>query len=133
MSTLSNEDYARKVDEICQDSKPELPVVYHDPDGDCIEVLIETVRYYAERVDDLVTVYYSEENEEIIGCLLKGIKRIFDSDPKTQIILHAGRMRLSDFFLIGFLQQKTADLHIYQKLRECAEKYQIETELCSYS
>lgn len=133
MSALSNEEYAKKVTKICKNSKAELPIVYHDPDGDCIEVLMQNEPYYAERIDDLVTVYYSEANEEIIGCLIKGINKIFNNDPKTRIILHAGRIRLSDFFLVGFLAQKTADLRIYQKLRECVEQYNIEAELCSYS
>lgn len=133
MSALSNEEYEKEVMEICKDSKTELPIVYYDPDGDCIEVLVKTEPFYSERIDDLVTVYYSEANEEIIGCLIKGIKKILDHDPKTQIIVHAGRIRLSDFFLVGFLAQKTADLRIYQKLRECVEQYNIETELFSYS
>ena len=132
MSALSNEEYAKKVLEVCKDAKPELPFAYHDPDGDCIEVLVGADPFYSERIDDLVTVYYSETNREIIGCLIKGVKRILDNDPKTQIIVHAGRIRLSDFFLLGFLTQKSADLRMYQKLRECVEQYHMEAELCGH-
>ncbi len=129
MSDLSNKDYAKEVMQICGNSNIKLPTVYHDPDGDCIEVLVSAGPFYAERIDDLVTVYYSEANEKIVGCLIKGIKKLFDKDPKTRIILHAGKVRLSDFFLVGFLTQKAANLHIYQKLRECVEQYNMETEL----
>jgi len=129
MSALSNEDYTKEVMKICSNPKIKAPNVYHDPDGDCIEVLVSAEPFYAERIDDLVTVYYSEASEEIVGCLIKGIKKLLDKDPKTQIILHAGKVRLSDFFLVGFLTQKAANLHMYQKLRECVEQYNIETEL----
>lgn len=132
MSALSNEEYAKEVMRICDNPKVKLPIAYYDSDGDCIEVLISAEPFHGERIDDLVTVYCSEVNDEIVGCLIKGIKKVFDNDPKTKIILHAGRMRLSDFFLVGFLTQKTADLHTYQKLRECVEQHNIETEY-SYS
>ena len=133
MSPLSNEEYAKEVMEICGEVKPKFPVAYHDPDGDCIEVLVEPGRFYSERIDDLVTVYYSEENEEIIGCLIKGIKRVLDANPKTQIVIQAGRIRLSEFFIVGFLTQDNADMHMYQKLRACVDQYNIETELCGYN
>lgn len=129
MSPMSGEDYAKAVMKICGDSEIEFPAVYHDQDGDCIEVLVSAGPFYGERIDDLVTVYFSETTGEIVGCLIKGIKKLLDKDPKTQIILHAGKIRLSDFFLVGFLTQKAADLHMYQKLRQCVEQYNIETEL----
>lgn len=129
MSALSNEEYSKKVMEICKDAKPEFPFAYFDPDGDCIEVLVGADPFYSERIDDLITVYYSEIDKEIIGCLIKGVKRILKKNPKTKIIVHAGRIRLSDFFLLGFLTQEGADLHIYQKLRECVEQYNMEAEL----
>jgi hypothetical protein len=65
--------------------------------------------------------------------LIKGIKKLFKDEPKAEIIIHAGRIRLSDFFLVGFLSQKTSDLRIYQKLRERVEQYNLETELCYLS
>lgn len=133
MSPLSNKEYAEEVWGICDGAKPEFPVAYHDPDGDCIEVLVEPGAFYSERIDDLITVYYSEATGKIIGFLIKGIERILKADPKTQIVVQAGRIRVSDFVLVGFLTQETADMHVYQKLRECVEPYHLETALCGYS
>jgi hypothetical protein len=44
----------------------------YDPDGACIEFLAKPEPFYAERIDDLVTVYYSQDTHEVIGSLLKG-------------------------------------------------------------
>ena len=85
--SLSNKQYADEIERFSKDIKTKLPNVYYDQDGDCIELLVRSGPFYAERIDDLVTVYYSETNEEIIGCLIKGIKKVFDRDPKTKIIL----------------------------------------------
>ena len=51
------------------------PTATYDPDGDCIEFLAKPDPFYAERVDDLVTVYYSQETNEVIGSLIKGVSR----------------------------------------------------------
>ena len=130
MKPLTNDEYVKKVMEICHIAKTEFPTVYYDRDGDCIEALMKPDAYYAERIDDLVTVYCSEVNGDIIGCLIKGVKKVLEKDPRTQIILQAGRMRLADFFLVGFLTQKKADLRAYQRLRECVANIETELQCC---
>ena len=133
MNPLSNQKYSEEVMRICADAKPDFPCAYYDIDGDCIEALVKQEPYYAERIDDLVTVYCSENNDEIIGCLIKGVKKIFSKNPKTQIIMQAGRVLLSDFFIVGFLTQKGGNLYTYQRLRESLAGIDAELELCSSS
>ncbi len=41
--------------------------------GASIEFLVSADLFYAQRVDDLVTIYYSQETGEIIGSLIKGV------------------------------------------------------------
>ena len=54
---------------------PTLPSVFYNEDGDCIEFLIAHESHYAERVDKLLTVFYGRESGEIVGSLIKGVKR----------------------------------------------------------
>jgi len=49
------------------------PTATYDRDGDCIEFLAKPDHLYAERADDLVTVYYSQETNEVIGSLIQGV------------------------------------------------------------
>jgi hypothetical protein len=73
MSALTNDEFAAKVIELAGAAEQFRPTAYYDPDGDCIEFLARPDNFYGERVDDLVTVYYSEETGEVIGSLLKGV------------------------------------------------------------
>ncbi len=130
MNPFTNRSYREEVERICANAKPDYPCAYYDKDGDCIEALIKQEPYYAERIDDLVTVYCGEKNDEIVGCLIKGVKKIFKKDPRTRIILRAGRVRLAEFLIVGILTQKGGNLHTYQRLRESlADLADIETEL----
>jgi hypothetical protein len=43
------------------------PTATYIRSGDCIEFVAKPGRYRAERLDELVTVYLSEENDEIVG------------------------------------------------------------------
>jgi hypothetical protein len=70
MTALTNEAFAARVLEVAGQPPPRFtPTAYYDPDGDCIEFLASPDNFYAERVDDLVTVYYSEETGAVIGSL----------------------------------------------------------------
>lgn len=57
-------------------SEPFEPSATYDPDGDRIEFIARPDSFYAERVDDLVTVYYSHETNEIVGSLIKGVSQL---------------------------------------------------------
>src|ERR1051326_8258570 len=67
MSTISNSDFAARVMELARAGKDFKPTATYDPDGDCVEFLARPDPFYAERIDDLVTVYYSQIDNEIVG------------------------------------------------------------------
>jgi len=62
MNTSPRDEFAERVMEITSDVESTGKSVYYDPDGDCIEFLSRPEEFWAERIDDLVTVYYSERN-----------------------------------------------------------------------
>jgi hypothetical protein len=72
VNALTNDEFAAKVLQLAAPPERFSPPAYYDPDGDCIEFLARPDNFYAERIDDLVTVYLSQETSEIIGSLLKG-------------------------------------------------------------
>jgi hypothetical protein len=75
MSITTNEDFARTMLLLAKPAEQFRPTASYDPDGDCIEFLAKPDPFYAERVDDLVTVYYSQETGEVIGSLIKDVAR----------------------------------------------------------
>lgn len=116
------------------------PTATYDPDGDCIEFLAKPDPFYAERVDDLVTVYYSQDSHEVIGSLLKGVSRFCRQTLATMpgfcIEIHDGKVRLVHIFQARLWsaprQPEDAVTLVYRKLIEVAEEaaVEVDAELC---
>jgi hypothetical protein len=116
------------------------PTATYDSDGDCIEFLAKPDPFYAERIDDLVTVYYSQETGEIIGSLVKGVSKFCSEfskrNPGFRIIIEDGPVRLEHIFLARLWsaeQDRTAIRTLaYKKLIEVANEtdVEVEGELC---
>ncbi len=67
---VPNDEFAKRMALMAGDAADFEPAAVYDADGDCIEFLAKPDAFYAERVDDLVTVYYSQETGEVIGSLI---------------------------------------------------------------
>lgn len=59
--------------------EPFKPCAYYDPDGDCFEFMISNEAFYAKRLDNWVTVYYSQQTGEVVGSLTKDIQKLMRS------------------------------------------------------
>ncbi len=58
---MSNDEFAKRMMLLAKPASEFKPSAYYDSDGDCIEFLAKPDPFYEERVDDLVTVYYSQK------------------------------------------------------------------------
>ena len=138
MKAESNADFAKRMVLLARPAEQFKPTATYDPDGDCIEFLAKPDAFFAERVDDLVTVYYSQDTGEVIGSLLKGVsrfcKRVLEKMPGFQIVVQHGRVRLEHLFLAGIWSQNPDQNEFvsltYSKLAEVADETGVETELC---
>src|SRR5437899_3068686 len=94
----ANEELAKRMLLLARPAEQFRPTATYDPDGDCIEFLAKPDPFWAERVDDLVTVYYSQETGEIIGSLIKGVSRFCSEftkkNPGFRIVLDGSPARL---------------------------------------
>src|SRR3990170_325063 len=103
MTTVTNNEFAKRMLLLGRPAGQFRPTATYDPDGDCIEFLAKPDPFYAERVDDLVTVYYSQETNEVIGSFIKGVsrfcERVLQKMPGFSIVIHDGRVRLEHLFL----------------------------------
>src|SRR3954454_18358058 len=110
--TNSNAEFASQMLLLARPADAFKPMAEYDPDGDCIEFLAKPDSFYAERVDDLVTVYYSQETQEVIGSLIKGVRGFCDKILKTmpgfQIEIRDGRVRLVHMFRARLWSSKAA-------------------------
>ncbi len=138
MTAMSNSDFAKRMMLLARPAEQFEPTAIYDPDGDCIEFLAKPDPFYAERVDDLVTVCYSQETNEVIGSLIKGVsgfcKTVLERMPGFRIEIRDGRVRLVHIFRARLWTSNSApdDLATmtYEKLIQVAEESDVESEMC---
>lgn len=138
MTVTSNSEFAKRMMLLAKPVECFKPMAVYDADGDCVEFLAKPDAFYAERVDDLVTVYYSQETGEVIGSLIKGIskfcKQMRDRMPGFRIEIQDGRVSLQHIFLARMwssnLDSKDITTLTYRKLVEVSRETVIDGDLC---
>jgi len=140
MTTLSNEEFAKRMMLLARPASEFKPTASYDADGDCIEFLAKPDPFYAERVDELVTVYYSQKNGEVVGSLIKNVSKLRalleQRLPGFLVTIEDGPIRLEHLFLAGLWlgesQPQTLRVIAYKKLAEIAERTSVEVpaEVC---
>jgi hypothetical protein len=131
---MSSSEFAEQMLDLARNAPPFQPTATYDADGDCIEFIASPDSFYAERIDDLVTVYYSHDTNEIVGSLIKCVSRFYknvvEKVPGFKIEIQDGRIRLVHIFLAKlWTTQPDADGLItmtYKKLIEVAERANVE-------
>ena len=137
MKAMSNSEFAEFAKGLAKPPDSFEPTVTYDLDGDCIEFIARPDSFYAERIDDLVTVYYSHETNEIVGSLIKGISRfcrqVLEKIPGFKIEVQDGKVRLEHIFLakLWSSEHHEDDLVVvtYRKLIAVAERTKAEAQL----
>ena len=137
MTALTNEEFAARVMDLASSSTGFSPSAYYDPDGDCIEFFAGPDNFHAERIDDLVTVYLSQETGEVIGSLLKGVTALCDKLqerlPGFKIEIQHGKVKLVHMFLAKLWASEVNPNELstltYQKLIAVARATDVEVEL----
>lgn len=138
MTPLPPTDFANKFLALAGEPLPFRPHSTYDKDGDCVEFLAKPGPFYGERIDDLVTVYRSQANDEIVGALVKGVKRfcekVLAQYPGFGIEIQDGKVKLACLFRAKAWSTPKANdklpLLLYRKLIDAAEAAEAETELC---
>ena len=129
----SNETFAKTMKLLARPASKFRATATYDRDGDCIEFLTKIDAFYAERLDDLVTVYFSQETDEVIGSLIKGVSKFFTETPGLRIIIEDGRIKLDHLFLARLISTKSTQQDMvtrtYRKLIDLANDTDVETDL----
>lgn len=138
MTTTSNEDFAKTMLLLARPAEAFTPTATYDADGDCIEFLAKPDPFYAERIDDLVTVYYSQVTDELIGSLIKGVRQFGEEvsrrNPGFRVVIEDGHIRLDHLFLARLwslpAEPRTLRTLTYRKLLDLAKETVVQGELC---
>ena len=138
MTAMPNDEFARRAMELAGPTESFQPSADYDPDGDCVEFVFQPDPFRAERVDDLVTVYYSQETGDVIGSLIKDVsgfcRRVLETHPGFRIVIDDGRVKLEHIFVAQLMTKQDIapdDLAsvTYRKLIDAAEQSDLEVDL----
>ena len=79
-------------------------------------------RCYAQRVDDLLTVYLALGTDELIGGKIKGVKHILDTAGTFGVMVDDGNVRLGVLFFYGAARAEGEDQkNRYEELARVAK------------
>lgn len=135
MKPISNSELARFINELPPPDQFR-PTATFDPDGDCIEFMFHPDDFYAERIDDVVTVYYSRTSGELIGSVIKNLSALKRKHPAAfAISVQDGKVQLKHLFvavaaLLGKFDVSNAHLLVYRKLIKAAEDNEVTAQYC---
>lgn len=110
---------------------PFKPVAYYDENGDCVEFIAKRGPFRGKRFDDLLTVYYDRETDEIVGSQIKRISKVLKDHPGIVIyIREKGRVRITHIIRARAYQSGDAELvKVYGELVRMAEESKAEAEI----
>ena len=99
------------------------PFAFYNADGDCLEFFAKGEKYYGERIDDYITVYRAVETNEIIGSVIKNVRRLCKelsaSNPGIEIVVEDDQIRIQHLFFLWW-KRHVDSAPVYQTLTELA-------------
>ncbi len=91
-------------------------VPHYFANGDYLSLYLTDDRCVAQRVDDLLTVYLAMDSKALVGCKIKGIKKIVADAGSFGLDLDGGCFKLRFLFFLGANSAKdaTQKQHYYE-------------------
>lgn len=91
-------DYLKGKEVIGFESRP-----VYSRDGDFITLFLKDDDYYAERVDELLTVFHSTQTDELVGCKIKGVQLLLETLGRFGVSVEDGEVQINFLFVAGAL------------------------------
>lgn len=92
------------------------PRPFYSRDGDFLTFFFRDADHNAERVDELLTVFLAVTDGELVGCKIKGVRRILETLGKFGVEVDDGEVKLSFFFLGGALAPENPRRRWYEEI-----------------
>ena len=103
------------------------PRPYFGPEEDSLTFYFDNAESYGKRVDDLLTLFLSVKNDELVGCQVKGIRKNLKRLGNFGIAIKHGKVRLDLLFhLLAFLAEKPQQRQKYLDLSQRIKDMEVE-------
>jgi len=107
------------------------PCAYFGQEEDALMFYFRNDPDYAKRVNSRVTIYLSEENNELVGCQIKGVGRVLRELGQFDVTIRHGRVKLS-LVLLAFMDGMLAGdetREVYREVYRRAAEADVELEV----
>ena len=107
------------------------PCAYYGPEEDALMFYFRNDPDYAKRINSRVTVYLSEDTDELVGCQIKGVGRVLDELGQLDVSIKHGKVKLS-VVLLAFMEpmlQRPETRKIYREVYKRATEADVDLEL----
>jgi hypothetical protein len=132
MTVMTDKEYEDAILARASQERGEFsPFAFPNEEGDCIEFFVSSKDYYAQRVDDYLTLYLNEETEEVTGFVVKNISQILERVVTHQMaysfVIQDGGVRLEALFTSMLLNEGLQITHVreYLKVVDIAQSHQL--------
>ncbi|AWM38697.1 hypothetical protein GobsT_31140 [Gemmata obscuriglobus] len=69
--------------------------------GDYLTYFIEDASHYAERLDEVLTVYLHTETKNLVGVKVKGVRHIMKTVDELELVVDGDSVKLGVFIFAG--------------------------------
>ena len=139
MTVHYDQELVKRVFEIAGDMiGPFEPFAFYNKAGDCIEFFVTQDDYFMDRVDDYLTLYRDMDTEQIVGFVIKNVKRIIERLSKQksamEFVIDDGKAKLRCLFaaMLACDNQNTSQekrslvVREYRRVAEIAESNELD-------
>ena len=111
-------------------SDTSMEAVQYNEIGDYLSVYFSHDDSYAERIDDLLTIYQSEEGGSLIGFKIKGVARQLSRLGSLGVACDKGPISLSLLICSNLSEVNEESLHSYKLISEKSDAIKFNPAEC---
>jgi len=107
------------------------PCARYGPEEDALMFYFRNDPDYAKRINSRVTVYLSMDDHEMVGCQIKGVKRVLDELGAVDITIKHGRVKLQIVLLalMDSLVEREETRSFYREVLRKAKETDVDLEI----
>ncbi len=112
-----------------------VPCAYYGEEEDALMFYFRNDPDYAKRINSRVTVYLSEDTDELVGCQIKGVGRVLHELGELDLtIKHKGvKLKVVLLAVMEPMLQRPETRKIYREVYKKAEETDVDLELLGAS